>query len=101
MSISPAANSKLTYNITFTVTSPYGYPCITQALGDGGIGSGCYSVAFSSSVELTLTPVTSADLLLETGRAVASNLINLSLDFCNGDMPGEQHAWWGACAAWT
>ncbi|KAG2426638.1 hypothetical protein HXX76_012952 [Chlamydomonas incerta] len=66
---------------------------LLQALGDGGISAGCYSASFDASApdaQLVLEPVAEVGLL-QTGRAVARSLIQLSVDFCNGELPGD----WG------
>ncbi|KAG2452314.1 hypothetical protein HYH02_003338 [Chlamydomonas schloesseri] len=66
---------------------------VTCALGNGGLSTGCYRATFTSrSVDprLVLSPVANVGLL-PLGRAVAGGLIQLSIDFCNGEVPGD----WG------
>ncbi|KAG2433991.1 hypothetical protein HYH02_012452 [Chlamydomonas schloesseri] len=74
------------------------FPWLYQALGNGGLSTGCYRAAFnsrsssssSSNPGLVLSPVANVGLL-QLGRAVAGGLIQLSINFCNGDVPGD----WG------
>ncbi|KAG2444027.1 hypothetical protein HYH02_009226 [Chlamydomonas schloesseri] len=71
------------------------FPWLYQALGDGGLSTGCYRATFNSSSSstdpgLVLSPVANVGLL-QLGRAVAGGLMQLSIGFCNGEVPGD----WG------